>query len=101
MHPVLTLHCVYLSDLAICRAEGRYGAAKVMLRPAAAGSGVIAGGAVRIVLEMAGVENGLGKQLGSPNALNNARAVVDAFSQMRHFHEVAELRGIPVEELWK
>lgn len=83
------------------RADGHYGAAKVMLRPATAGTGVIAGGAVRVVLELAGVENALGKQLGSDNPLNNARAVIDAVSQMRQFREVAEYRGIPMEELWK
>lgn len=83
------------------RADGDYGAAKVMLRPASPGTGVIAGGAVRIVLEMAGVENALGKQLGSNNALNNARATVMAVSKMKQFSEVAEERGIPMEELWK
>ncbi|CAA0808808.1 30S ribosomal protein S5- chloroplastic [Striga hermonthica] len=83
------------------RAEADYGAAKVMLRPASPGTGVIAGGAVRIVLEMAGVENALGKQLGSKNALNNARATVVAVQKMRQFKEVAEERGIPMEELWK
>ncbi|KAH6795412.1 hypothetical protein C2S51_036398 [Perilla frutescens var. frutescens] len=83
------------------RSEADYGAAKVMLRPASPGTGVIAGGAVRIVLEMAGVENALGKQLGSNNALNNARATVVAVQKMRQFSEVAEQRGIPMEELWK
>ncbi|XVF40469.1 hypothetical protein PTKIN_Ptkin01aG0116000 [Pterospermum kingtungense] len=83
------------------RSEGAYGAAKVMLRPAAPGTGVIAGGAVRIVLEMAGVENALGKQLGSKNALNNARATVVAVQKMKQFREVAQERGIPMEELWK
>ncbi|KAL5576721.1 hypothetical protein UlMin_018420 [Ulmus minor] len=83
------------------RSEGDYGAAKVMLRPASPGTGVIAGGAVRIVLEMAGVENALGKQIGSKNALNNARATVVAVQKMRQFHEVASERGIPMEELWK
>ncbi|OIT28009.1 PREDICTED: 30S ribosomal protein S5, chloroplastic [Nicotiana attenuata] len=83
------------------RSEGDFGAARVMLRPAAPGTGVIAGGAVRIVLEMAGVENALGKQLGSNNALNNARATVVAVQQMRQFSEVAQDRGIPMEELWK
>ncbi|XP_051136214.1 30S ribosomal protein S5, chloroplastic [Andrographis paniculata] len=83
------------------RSEAAYGAAKVMLRPASPGTGVIAGGAVRIVLEMAGVENALGKQLGSDNALNNARATVAAVQQMRQFREVAEERGIPMEEMWK
>lgn len=83
------------------RADGHYGAAKVMLRPATPGTGVIAGGAVRVVLELAGVENALGKQLGSDNPLNNARAVIDAVLQMRQFREVAAYRGIPMEELWK
>ncbi|WOL12749.1 30S ribosomal protein S5, chloroplastic [Canna indica] len=83
------------------RADGDYGAAKVMLRPASPGTGVIAGGAVRIVLEMAGVENALGKQLGSKNALNNARATVAAVQQMRQLRDVARERGIPMEELWQ
>ncbi|GFY91885.1 ribosomal protein S5 family protein [Actinidia rufa] len=88
-------------SLAKARSEGDYGAAKVMLRPASPGTGVIAGGSVRIVLEMAGVENALGKQLGSNNALNNARATVVAVMKMRQFSEVAAERGIPMEELWK
>ncbi|CAL9161275.1 unnamed protein product [Musa hybrid cultivar] len=83
------------------RCDGDYGAAKVMLRPASPGTGVIAGGAVRIVLEMAGVENALGKQLGSKNALNNARATVAAVQRMRQFRDVARERGIPMEELWQ
>jgi small subunit ribosomal protein S5 len=74
--------------------EGRGGAAKVMLRPAAPGTGVIAGGAVRIVLEMAGVKNVLAKQLGSDNPLNNARAAVNALNLLRTFAEVAEERGL-------
>ena len=83
------------------RADGDFGAAKVMLRPASPGTGVIAGGAVRIVLELAGVENALGKQIGSDNALNNARATVVAVLKMKQFSEVAEERGLPMEELWK
>ncbi|XP_042521032.1 30S ribosomal protein S5, chloroplastic [Macadamia integrifolia] len=83
------------------RSDGDFGAAKVMLRPASPGTGVIAGGAVRIVLEMAGVENALGKQIRSKNALNNARATVVAIQKMRQFSDVARQRGIPMEELWK
>ncbi|KAE8686688.1 30S ribosomal protein S5 [Hibiscus syriacus] len=83
------------------RSEGDYGAATVILGPAAPGTGVIAGGAVRIVLEMAGVENALGKQLGSKIALNNARATVVAVQKMKQFREVSEERGIPMEELWR
>ncbi|KAK6154731.1 hypothetical protein DH2020_008979 [Rehmannia glutinosa] len=96
--------CVLLNlepILVIARSEADYGAARVMLRPASPGTGVIAGGAVRIVLELAGVENALGKQLGSNNALNNARATVVAVQKMRQFSEVAQERGIPMEELWK
>lgn len=83
------------------RAEGKYGAAKVMVRPAALGTGVIAGGSVRTVLELAGVVNALGKELGSKNPLNNARAVVEAISGMKQFREVSERRGIPMEVLWQ
>lgn len=72
-----------------------------MLRPASVGTGVIAGGAVRVVLELAGVENALGKQIGSENPLNNARAVVEAISSMKTFAQVSIDRGIPMEELWK
>lgn len=77
------------------------GGAKVMMRPAAPGTGVIAGGAVRTVLELAGVRNILAKQLGSGNPLNNARAAVNALANLRTFAEVAEERGIPVENLYR
>ncbi len=80
--------------------EGRGGAAKVMLRPAAPGTGVIAGGAVRTVLEMAGVKNVLAKQLGSDNPLNNARAAVNALDMLRTFAEVAEERGLSLEQVY-
>jgi small subunit ribosomal protein S5 len=80
--------------------QGLGGGAKVMMRPAAPGTGVIAGGAVRTVLELAGVKNVLAKQLGSDNPLNNARAAVNALSALRTFAEVAEERGIPLEKLY-
>lgn len=76
------------------------GGAKVMMRPAAPGTGVIAGGAVRTVLELAGVRNVLAKQLGSGNPLNNARAAAKALADLRTFSEVAEERGIPIENLY-
>lgn len=81
------------------RFDGIFGSAKVMLRPAAEGTGVIAGGAVRVVLELAGVKNGFGKQLGSANPLNNAKATVEGLKSMRTFEQVAAERGIPVENL--
>jgi small subunit ribosomal protein S5 len=80
--------------------NGEGGGAKVIMRPAAPGTGVIAGGAVRTVLELAGIKNILAKQLGSNNPLNNARAAVDALSTLRTFKDVAEERGIPVENLY-
>lgn len=80
--------------------KGRAGGARVMMRPAAPGTGVIAGGAVRTVLELAGVRNILAKQLGSNNPLNNARAAADALAALRTFSEVAEERDIAVERLY-
>jgi small subunit ribosomal protein S5 len=80
--------------------QGIAGAAKVMTRPAAPGTGVIAGGAVRTVLELAGVKNVLAKQLGSSNPLNNARATLDALGNLRTLGDVASERGIPLEQLY-
>lgn len=81
-------------------AQGISGGAKVMVRPAAPGTGVIAGGAVRTVLELAGVKNILAKQLGSNNPLNNARAAINALEALRSFSEVARDRGVPLEHLY-
>lgn len=61
----------------------KYKSAKVILRPAPTGTGIIAGGPVRVVLEMAGVPNVVSKILGSPNKINNVRAVIKAFSQFK------------------
>lgn len=79
---------------------GEGGGARVFMRPAAPGTGVIAGGAVRTVLELAGVRNVLAKQLGSNNPLNNARATANALADLRTFSEVAEERDIQVEQLY-
>jgi len=65
--------------------NGRFGAAKLILRPSAPGSGVIAGSSIRTVLELAGVKNILSKQLGSNNLLNNARATIDGLNNLRSF----------------
>lgn len=81
------------------RIDGIAGAAKVMLRPASEGTGVIAGGAVRVVLELAGIKNAFGKQLGSGNPLNNARATVDGLARQRTLQMVADERGLTMEEL--
>ncbi len=81
-------------------ANGIAGGAKVIIRPASPGTGVIAGGAVRTVLELAGVKNILAKQLGSNNPLNNARAAINALEALRTFSEVARERGISLEQLY-
>jgi len=78
---------------------GRYGAGEVMLRPAVGGTGVIAGGAVRAVLELAGVEDILSKSLGSSTPINIVRAVFDAIDQLRTAEQVARTRGLSVEEI--
>ncbi|AFY72915.1 ribosomal protein S5, bacterial/organelle type [Synechococcus sp. PCC 7502] len=80
--------------------HGVGGGAQVMIRPASAGTGVIAGGAVRTVLELAGVKNILAKQLGSGNPLNNARAAINALSTLRTFSEVAKARDLTLENLY-
>nr|YP_010851472.1 ribosomal protein S5 [Echinothamnion hookeri]WGH14383.1 ribosomal protein S5 [Echinothamnion hookeri] len=80
--------------------NGASGAAKIMLRPSATGSGVIAGGSARTVLELAGIKNILAKQLGSNNTLNNARAVLNALNKLRTFQETANIRDIELEKLY-
>ncbi|OZH54754.1 30S ribosomal protein S5 [Hydrocoleum sp. CS-953] len=80
--------------------NGIGGGAKVMMRPAAPGTGVIAGGAVRTVLELAGVQNILAKQLGSNNPLNNARAAVNALDGLRTLADEAQERDVPIENLY-
>ena len=70
--------------------DGNFGACKIILRPSIEGSGVIAGGAVRIVLEVAGVKNVIAKQLGSNNLLNNARAAICALNNLTTQAEVAK-----------
>jgi small subunit ribosomal protein S5 len=75
---------------------GRSGAAKVIIRPSAPGSGVIAGGAVRTMLELGGLKNILAKQLGSGNPLNNARAAADALVKLKTFSQISKDRGLNV-----
>ena len=78
---------------------GEHGASKVLIKPAAPGTGVIAGGAVRQILEAAGVKDALAKSLGSPTHLNVARAAMNALTGQRRPDEVARLRGKKAEDI--
>ena len=79
--------------------SGKSGAGAVMLRPASQGTGIIAGGAVRPVLELAGIENILAKSLGSKSPLNAAYATINALKALTPFNEVAKKRGLTMAEL--
>lgn len=77
---------------------GKQGAGRVMLKPAAPGTGVIAGGAARVILEEAGIKDVQCKSLRSPNQINVARATIDALRSLKRPDQVAKLRGLDAEE---
>jgi small subunit ribosomal protein S5 len=78
---------------------GRYGSGQVLLKPASEGTGIIAGGPVRAVMEVAGIRNVLTKSLGTSNPHNVIKATFDALTQLRDKADVALMRGKTVEEL--
>ena len=79
---------------------GKFSGAKIYLKPASSGTGVIAGGAMRAVLESAGVKNVLAKSLGSSNPHSVVKATMDALSQMRDANAVARQRGITLDKVF-
>jgi small subunit ribosomal protein S5 len=79
---------------------GKQGASKITLKPAAKGTGIIAGGAARSILELAGVGDVLSKSLGSRSPLNVARATIDGLARLRTFEKAAALRGITLRQMF-
>ena len=78
---------------------GKYGAAKVLIKPATPGTGVIASGGVRAILELAGVQDVLTKSLGSSNPHNSVKAAMKALESLEDVSSVAARRGIPIEKV--
>ena len=94
-----TRYIALKGDTLYCQLTGKYGAAKVFMKPASDGTGIIAGGAMRAVLEVLGVKNVLAKIIGSANSTNVVRATLKALENVATPENVAAKRGKTVEEL--
>ena len=95
------LHSVALKKETIYyETTGRHGASKVFMRPAADGTGIIAGGAMRAVFECVGVRNVLAKSFGSRNPINLVKATINALDGIRSPERVAKMRGIPPSKIF-
>ncbi len=79
---------------------GEFKSARVLMKPAAPGTGIIAGGPVRAVMEVSGINDVLSKSMGSQNAVNLVKAVFEGFSRIMDAREVAKNRGKTLQELW-
>jgi small subunit ribosomal protein S5 len=82
------------------RIQGEFKSAKVLMKPAAPGTGIIAGGPVRAVMEVAGINDVLSKSLGSQNALNIVKAVFEGFDRLKDAKTVAKNRGKSLADMW-
>ncbi|MDQ3141132.1 MAG: 30S ribosomal protein S5 [Bacteroidota bacterium] len=81
--------------------KGKFGAGRVFIKPAADGTGVIAGGAMRAILEIAGVHNVLAKSIGSSNPHNVVKATIDALTKIRSPHEIAKARKVDIVKVFE
>lgn len=80
--------------------KGKYGAGRIFIKPAADGTGVIAGGSMRAVLEIAGIHNVLAKSMGSSNPHNVVKATIDALSKLRSPHKIAQDRRVSLKKVF-